>query len=73
MLLKLRKINILSNAVTIIGKKITFCLYSTSSGIKAVKIYNNCDVNKKLIFQENKNKSIDGLTMLMVKLISGVL
>jgi hypothetical protein len=64
--------NILSKAITLLGNRIFyysinikgFSPYSTSStsinslNIEAVKIYNNCDINKKLIFQENKNKSL---------------
>lgn len=32
--------------------------YSTSSNIEPIKKYNNCEINKTLIFQENKNKSL---------------
>lgn len=66
-------LNILSNAVTVLDNRTFYYSrimikkkgqdpYSTkssnNSGLEAVKIYHNCDINKKLIFQENKNKSL---------------
>lgn len=73
MLLTLLNLKFLSNAVTLLGNRTFYysiniiknkgsCPYSTESpnisDLKAVRIYNNCDINKKLIFQENKNKSL---------------